>query len=115
MTTETKGRDDPSAGRLLRTVAIAVPFVLVGWLAVLSLVARFSDVAPAYVVLYPSREFVRALPEDARIAYYRPHGITLQSEEPGFAARLYAAGALLVLPAGLPGCVPFTKDASAQS
>lgn len=95
---------------MIRSVLVALPLLALGWLGVLALVALVSDAAPAYVVPWPSRDFVSDLPEDARIASYGHHAITLQSDTPGFARRLYGSGAVLVLPAGLPGCLPFSRD-----
>lgn len=99
---------------MIRTFAL-LPLVGLCWLGVIVGVARFTDEAPAYIIPYPTRDFVRALPDDARVANYRPHGITVTSDAPGFAARLYAAGAVLVLPAGLPGCAPFTRETPTRS
>ncbi|MBS8228692.1 hypothetical protein DYI42_20900 [Vannielia litorea] len=72
----------------------------------MALVMRFSDAAPAAVVMFPSEGFIAALPSDAAVISAGPATVTLKSDTPDFAARLYAAGALLVLPAGLTGCLP---------
>ncbi|MCO6384495.1 MAG: hypothetical protein JXQ91_08755 [Vannielia sp.] len=72
----------------------------------MALVMRFSDAAPAAVVLLPGPGFLAALPGDAAIVSQNRVSLTLKSKQPDFAARLYRAGALLVLPAGLTGCLP---------
>ena len=77
-----------------------------GWIAVMALVMRFSDAAPAAVVVWPGDRFLSALPEGAAIIAQGPLTVTLKSDAPAFARRLYGAGALLVLPAGLTGCLP---------
>ena len=80
-----------------------------GWIAVMAMVMRFSDAAPAAVAILPSSDFLANLPDVAVIA--RGAGtITLRDDDPELAARLYAAGAWLVLPAGLTGCLPLPKS-----
>ncbi|SIO17228.1 hypothetical protein [Vannielia litorea] len=91
---------------IIRRIALWAPVILVAWVAVMALVMRFSDAAPAAVVMLPSRAFLAALPPDAAILRQTAATITLKSDTPDFAARLYRAGALLVLPAGLTGCLP---------
>lgn len=80
--------------------------LLVGWLAVLAGVMRVSDAAPAALIVAPGPAVMAALPEDTAILTRGPLGVTVTSPRPDLAARLYQAGALLVLPAGLMGCVP---------
>ncbi len=92
-----------------RRIALALPLLFVGWIAVMAVVMRVSDVAPAAVVLLPPGDFTARLPEDVAILAATPVSLTLQSDGTDFAARLYAAGAWLVLPAGLTGCLPMPK------
>jgi len=61
-------------------MSLIVPFILISWIAVMALVTRFSDAAPAA----------------------------------GMTAKLYDAGAWLVLPAGLTGCLPLTRAQRAR-
>ena len=91
----------------IKRIALALPLVLIGWLGVMVLVMRFSDAAPAAVVPFPSARFMAALPEDAAILDITPVAITF-TNAPALTGRLYAAGARLVLPAGLAGCLPLT-------
>lgn len=90
----------------IKRLVLALPFLFLSWIAVLLLVMRFSDAAPGAVVILPSEAFMLALPEEVSILGISPVAITLSSDEPDFARRLYRAGAMLVLPAGLPGCLP---------
>ncbi len=83
--------------------------VLIGWGGVLAGVMLFSDAAPAALVLLPGPDLLQQLPEGTAILSRTALTVTLISEAPGFAADLYRAGALLVLPAGLLGCAPLTS------
>ncbi|MGR3792842.1 hypothetical protein [Vannielia sp. SX4] len=91
---------------IIKRIALWAPLLLAAWVAVMAAVMRFSDAAPAAVVMLPSQGFIAALPPDAAILSQNAVSLTLKSDTPGFAARLYRAGALLVLPAGLTGCLP---------
>lgn len=79
--------------------------LLTAWIAIMALVMRYSDAAPAAVVILPGERFIAAMP-DAAILSRSPVSITLKSDAPAFAKSLYGAGAWLVLPAGLTGCLP---------
>ncbi|MCG6903283.1 MAG: hypothetical protein LJE68_11440 [Rhodobacter sp.] len=82
---------------------------VLGWIAIMAVVMRFSDAAPAAVVFFPPEGFVASLPEDTTILSYTRYTLTLQSEQTtGFGAILYRSGAWLVLPAGLIGCLPLS-------
>lgn len=85
-------------GRLL----MAVPVIFVAWVALLALVMRFGG-APAALVLLPPPGFLASLPAEVTISARGPWSVTVQG---GTVAALYAAGAPLVLPAGLTGCLP---------
>lgn len=93
----------------IRAVLIAVPSMFLGWLAVLVLVGLFTDAAPASVVLFPSDAFRENLPEGAAVLNAPRYALTLTSETSGFARSLYRSGALIVLPAGLVGCLPLPR------
>ncbi|QFS84602.1 hypothetical protein FIU97_17725 [Roseivivax sp. THAF40] len=79
--------------------------LLVGWLGVLAVTMALSDAAPAALVLFPSDTFLSSLPDHVAISDRFTHAITLVSSQPGYVASLYEAGARLVLPAGLAGCL----------
>lgn len=91
---------------IIKRLLIALPLIFIGWLSVIALVMRFSDAAPGAVVILPDAGFMAALPEDAAILSANSFSVTLTSDSPDFARRLYASGARLVLPAGLIGCLP---------
>ena len=91
---------------LWRGVLLALPLVVLGWVAVTASVALFTDAAPGAVAFLPGDDFVERLPEGAALVSVSPWSVSVASEAPGLARDLYAAGALLVLPAGLPGCLP---------
>jgi hypothetical protein len=80
----------------------ALPVIFLAWIALMALVMRFGE-APAALVLLPPPGFLRALPDEVTVSARGPWSVTLQG---GSVAGLYAAGALLVLPAGLTGCLP---------
>ena len=93
---------------LARGILLALPLALMGWIGVTASVALFTDAAPGAVAFFPSDGFVTRLPEGAALVDARALAVTVASEAPGLARDLYAAGALLVLPAGLPGCLPLS-------
>ena len=84
----------------------AIPALPAGWLAVLATVMVLSDDAPAALVLFPSETFLKTLPPTTAIVGKSPVSITLTGDTEGLTRTLYQSGALLVLPAGLAGCLP---------
>ncbi len=92
----------------IERIAFAVLMVVVFWIGLMALVMRLSDVAPAAVVPLPSASLLSNLPEEAAILGLNGGAITLVNR-PGLARDLYKAGAFLVLPAGLTGCLPLTR------
>ncbi|WP_254695382.1 hypothetical protein [Oceanicola sp. D3] len=91
---------------IIKRIALWAPLLFIAWVATMAFVMRFSDAAPAAVVMFPGEAFLAGLPEDAAVISASAATVTLKSDTPDFAARLYRAGALLVLPAGLTGCLP---------
>ncbi|MCB1388158.1 MAG: hypothetical protein KDK12_03255 [Rhodobacteraceae bacterium] len=90
---------------MIRRLLIALPLLLLGWIATLALVMRLGGDAPAAFVPFPPADLLAALP-DVAVTGRSPVSLTLRSEAPDLPARLYAAGAWLVLPAGLEACIP---------
>ncbi|WP_420395916.1 hypothetical protein [Nioella sp.] len=90
----------------IRRLLLVLPLLVASWLLVLTLVMRFSDAAPGAVVLFPPDGFLSRLPTDVSVVAANGVSVTLVSDSPDMARRLYAAGAPWVLPAGLPGCLP---------
>ncbi len=87
---------------------LAVPLVALGWIAVLALVMRLGGDAPAALVIAPPQGFLARLPVGVAMTAQGPVSVTLQGGA-DLVAQAYAAGAWLVLPAGLQGCLPQTQ------
>ncbi len=71
----------------------------------MALVMRLSDAAPAALVLFPPKGFVKELPNGFAVLGYSNIALTIASDTKDFAATLYDSGAWLVLPAGLNRCL----------
>ena len=84
---------------------VARPMWASGRFAVLALVLRLGAPAPAALVVLPPEGFWTRLPSSVAVTGQGSLGVTVRSEEPGLVPALYAAGAWLVLPAGLAGCL----------
>lgn len=89
--------------RLARALG-ALVLVLIAWLGLLAGVMRLApqEAPAALVLLWPGQE-LSALPPDAVLLGQTAFGPVLRGPK-GLVQDLYAAGALLVLPAGLTGC-----------
>jgi hypothetical protein len=94
--------------RALRRILLAAPLVALGWMAALTLPMLAGASPPAILVVLPPDDLLTRLGPDVAILAKSPVGLTLQSAEPALAQRLWAAGALVLLPAGLTGCAPVT-------
>lgn len=94
---------------IIRQIALGLPVLVAGWIAVMAAVMLLSDAAPAAVVIAPPAGFIARLPEGTGIMAAGPLHLTLKNDAPGLARALYGAGAWLVLPAGLAGCLPLPK------
>lgn len=92
----------------INRILLALPLVFVGWIAVMAIVLRFSDAAPAAVVPWPTSGFLKNLPQRAAIIDVNGLAVTF-ANRPDLARELYDAGAWLVLPAGLTGCLPLSQ------
>jgi hypothetical protein len=88
---------------LLRAV-LALCLMVAGWLLTLTVVMRLGDQAPAALVIFPPADLMARLPPDVALVGPGPFGLILTSPRPGLARHLAAAGAVLILPAGLAGC-----------
>jgi hypothetical protein len=89
----------------IKRLLLALPILFIAWIAILALVMRLGGDAPAALVLFPPKNLLQHLPPGTGITAEGPLSITLKGD-PGLVAALYAAGAPLVLPAGLTGCLP---------
>jgi hypothetical protein len=90
----------------VRPYLLALPIIFLVWIALLAGVMRLSGVAPAALVVMPPSGFLARLPAGIAVLSRGPFSLTVQSTDAGLVASLYAAGAPLVLPAGLTGCLP---------
>ncbi len=88
----------------------AVAGVFIGWVATLAAVMVLTDAAPGAIVFLPPDSFINDLPEGAAIAGTGPFWIAIRADIPDLGLALYRAGGLLVLPAGLPGCLPLPSS-----
>ena len=93
----------------IRSVLVALPLLFFGWFFTLVAVALLTDEAPAYVVLFPGEDLVRDMHDDVSIISDSQFSVTLTSDRRGLARTLYGNGASIVLPAGLPGCLPLPR------
>lgn len=87
-----------------RHLLLGLPLLLLGWIAVLALVLRLGGPAPAALVVLPPDGFLAALPSGISVTSRNALGLTAKGGS-DLVAELYAAGAPLVLPAGLSGCL----------
>ncbi len=99
----------------IRSVLMALPSLIFGWLVTLTAVTVLADEAPAYLVLFPGAGFVESLPEGVSIVAANGFSITLAADRPALARTLYGQGALIVLPAGLSGCSPIPNGPALDS
>lgn len=90
----------------IKRLLLALPILLIGWIATLAIVMRAGGEAPAAFVPFPSAALMENLPQDIAITGRSPISLTLRSEVADLPARLYQSGAWLVLPAGLEACIP---------
>jgi hypothetical protein len=95
----------------IKHLLLALPCLLLTWLGILVAVSLMSDAAPAYVVILPGPDFTARLDPDMSIMTGNRLSMTITVAAPDAAARLYDAGGILVLPAGLPGCLPLPDPA----
>ena len=91
-----------------RTWIISLAAVLVGWIMLQLSVMYFTDAAPGAVVVFSDKGFVERLPAGAAIVDIGRYWVTVSSDKANLAKDLYAAGAWVVLPAGLSGCLPLS-------
>ena len=93
----------------IKTWVLALLGVAAGWLATVMTVMLISDAAPGAIVMFPSDDFVSNLPDGAAVVGGGDMWLAIRSDTPGLGAALYRAGGRVVLPAGLPGCLPLPR------
>ncbi|QXT38935.1 hypothetical protein [Gymnodinialimonas ceratoperidinii] len=100
----------------IKRLLIALPLLLIGWIATLAIVMALGGTAPAAFVPFPPRDLAENLPRDITITGRSALSLTLRSEAENLPARLYHSGAWLVLPAGLEACIPnFLRETSPEA
>ncbi len=90
----------------IRLWGITLIAVFVGWVITIATVMVATDAAPGAIVVLPRGDFVAQLPDGAAVVAKGVGWIAIKSDTPGLGRALYHAGGSLVLPAGLPGCLP---------
>lgn len=95
----------------IRRWSLYLLLVFLGWIGVLSLVMVLSDAAPGAIAYFPSSDAAPNLPEGAGVisggaVWGGGYWIGVRSDSPGLGGDLYRAGAVMVLPSGLAGCLP---------
>ena len=82
--------------------------VLAGWIGLQLGVMYFTDSAPGAVALFPGDDFIARLPEGVAVVAVGDNWIAVSFDGADLGKKLYEAGAWIVLPAGLPGCLPLS-------
>lgn len=82
-----------------------ISVLFAAWLALSASVMWATDAAPGAMVFFPSHALMSNLPDGAAVTGGSSIMVTFSSTEPHLTQKLYGAGAWLVLPAGLTGCL----------
>jgi hypothetical protein len=91
---------------LIRKGLIALPVLVAVWIGTLALVMRLGGPAPGAFVPFPPAAMLNRLPQDIAVIDRTAVSLTFKADRPDLVARLYEAGAWIVLPAGLQACIP---------
>jgi hypothetical protein len=92
---------------IIKRLLVALPLVGLGWIGILAGVMWITGQAPAALVILPPADLLGHLPAGTAVMSIGPYSVTLRGGD-DLVALLYQAGARLVLPAGLTGCLPQT-------
>lgn len=90
---------------IIKRLLIGLPIAALGWIGILAGVMWVTGQAPAALVILPPTDLLDHLPPGTAVVSVGPYSVTLRGGAELVTA-LYQAGALLVLPAGLTGCLP---------
>ena len=90
---------------IIKRLLIALPFIGLGWIGILAGVMWVTGQAPAALVILPPADLLDHLPAGTSVVSIGPYSVTLRGGD-DLVTALYQAGAKLVLPAGLTGCLP---------
>lgn len=87
----------------------AIAIVLL-WYGAMAAVFRVTEQAPGALVLFPDRRVAAGqLPAGVTILKWNSYIAVLASDQPGYVARLYAAGFPLVFPARRGSCLSYRR------
>ena len=89
---------------IIKRLLIALPFIGWGWIGILAGVMWVTGQAPAALVILPPADLLDHLPAGTSVVSIGPYSVTLRGGD-DLVTALYQAGAKLVLPAGLTGCL----------
>ena len=90
---------------IIKRLLIGLPLVVIGWIGILAGVMGATGQAPAALVILPPADLLDHLPAGTAVVSIGPYSVTLRGGD-DLVTTLYQAGAKLVLPAGLTGCLP---------
>ncbi len=89
----------------VKRLLVALPLVVIAWIGFLAGVMWATGQAPTALVILPPAALLDHLPPGTAIVSIGPYSVTLRGGD-DLVTALYQAGAKLVLPAGLTGCLP---------
>jgi hypothetical protein len=90
---------------IIKRLLIGLPLVGLGWIGILAGVMWMTGRAPAALVILPPADLLDHLPPGTAVVSIGPFSVTVKGGD-NLVTALYHAGATLVLPAGLTGCLP---------
>lgn len=101
----TPGSSKSAKTRLATRLLIGLLLVAIAWIGILAGVMWITGQAPAALVILPPADLLEYLPVGTAVVSIGPYSVTVKGGD-DLVTALYHAGAMLVLPAGLTGCLP---------
>ncbi|MDS1136047.1 hypothetical protein [Nitratireductor indicus] len=99
----------PGFSAIARGVGITAG-LMAGIVAMFAIVFAVTGQAPAALVVGPPAGSPANLPADVSILRWEGHYAVVVSDRPDYVRRLYASGALLVLPFRKNGCLALSQE-----
>ena len=91
-------------------LSLSIPLTLAAWFATAGALTALAEPSEFVVVIGPRDRSLAAMAgADARLVDAGTGFLRVAGDTPGFVRRLYAHGALLVLPARAGGCLALTR------